>query len=174
MIQDYSKGKIYKLISDKVPEVYVGSCLCELNTRYSGHKNKSNKATSKKLFTDDAIVKIELLENFPCNNINELKARELYYIKTLPCINKNKPFICHLNIGPEWMKEYYKANKEKITEQVKQFSERNPEYHKDYYQDNKEKITEQYKQFTIKHPNYQKEYREAKTNLRLFNELTSL
>ena len=35
--------------------------------------------------------KIELIENFPCNNREELHAREGYHIQQTECINKATP-----------------------------------------------------------------------------------
>ena len=54
----------------------------------------------------------------------ELQAREHHYITTLVCINKKIPFITDIVIVngnmKEWSKEYYEANKEKISEYKKQ------------------------------------------------------
>ena len=62
MLPDYSKGKIYKLVSNKTNDVYIGSCLMTLSTRLSGHRGKSNKTSSKRMFEDDAIITIVLIE----------------------------------------------------------------------------------------------------------------
>ena len=42
MLPDYSKGKIYKLVSNKTDDVYIGSCLMTLSTRLSKHRGKGN------------------------------------------------------------------------------------------------------------------------------------
>ena len=94
---DFSKAKIYKLVSTKTADIYIGSCLVELSRRLSKHKAPSNMAVSKSMFIDDAIITIVLLENYQCENKNQLKARELHYITTLECININKPFITDVN-----------------------------------------------------------------------------
>ena len=137
MPPDFSKGKIYKLVLNKTDDIYIGSCLVELSKRLYGHKSKSNKASSKKLFLDDAIVTIVLIENYPCENKNMLKARELYHITNNICININKPFVCDIvyGDGKEWNKQYntdniehrhliwnqyYTANKEIILKKAKQ------------------------------------------------------
>ena len=164
MLPDYSKGKIYKLVSNKTNDVYIGSCLMTLSTRLSKHKNKSNQTSSKKLFIDDAIITIVLIEACPCNSKNELKARELFHITNTLCINANKPFISE-STGKEWAKEYskeyfnthkeqvleyrkahYESNKEQILEQSKIYNEANKEqikeYVKIYSEANKEKLSE--------------------------------
>ena len=63
---DFSKGKIYKLVSNISSDVYVGSCLVDLSKRLYQHKSKSNKAVSKSMFINDAIITIVLIEDFPC------------------------------------------------------------------------------------------------------------
>ena len=138
MLPDYSKGKIYKLVSNKTDDVYIGSCLVELSKRLSGHKNKGNKSSSKKLFIDDAIITIVLIELYPCNTKNELKARELFYITNTSCININKPFISE-STGEEWAKEYSKQyKKEYFATHKKQILEER----KLFYESNKERILE--------------------------------
>ena len=87
---DYSLSKIYKLVSNKSPEIYIGSCATRLSTRLSEHKCKSNRCVSKKLFVDDAIVTIVLIKDYPCDNKNMLKARELHHITNNMCINANR------------------------------------------------------------------------------------
>ena len=58
---DFSKGKIYKLVSNISSDVYIGSCLVELSKRFSVHKCKSNTCISKSMFVDDAIITIVLI-----------------------------------------------------------------------------------------------------------------
>ena len=84
---DFSKAKIYKLVSNISSDVYVGSCLVELSKRFSVHKGPSNTCISKSMFINDAIITIVLIENFPCLCKNEMKARELHYITTLTTYN---------------------------------------------------------------------------------------
>ena len=154
---DYSLSKIYKLVSNKTTDIYIGSCLMRLSTRLSGHKNLSNTCASKKLFTNDAIITIVLLENYPCNTKNELKARELFHITNNVCINANKPFVCDIPISDrkEWDKEYQQANKEQISAHKKDYYRANKELISAYQNNNKEQISA-----------YQKEYRQAnKENL---------
>ena len=153
---DYQQGKIYRLVSNKTEDVYYGATTRALTHRKNHHKSHLD-CSSKKLFENDAIVTIVLIENFPCNNKNELKARELFYITNNPCINNNKPFISELNYGIEYQKEYYEnnkeqrkeyyeSNKEAILEREKEYYEANKERKKEYYESNKEAIAERKKQ----------------------------
>jgi hypothetical protein len=110
----YENGKIYKIIptryyeDDDIPEEdqYIGSTIKTLKKRYSHHKycykkfingDKSRSVSSKILFekygSDN--LKIELIENYPCESDLELRERENYYLKRNYCINKNSA-ICDI------------------------------------------------------------------------------
>jgi ribosome-interacting GTPase 1 len=60
---------------------------------------------------------ITLIKNFKCNDINELRERERFYIKLLDCVNKNIP--------TRTLKEYYIDNQEHIKETSKKTYELN-------------------------------------------------
>ena len=143
---DYSLAKIYKLVSNKTTDIYIGSCLMRLSTRLSTHKSKSNTTISKKLFVDDAIITIVLIENYPCNSKNELKARELYHITSNTCININKPFVCDIPYSDTkaYMKEYYHANAEQINTRHKVYDDAHREqihtYQKAYNDTHRDQI----------------------------------
>ena len=131
---DYQNSKIYKLVSNKTTDIYIGSCLMRLSTRLSNHKHKSNTTVSKKLFVDDAIITIVLIENFACNTKNELKARELHHITSNTCINANKPFVCDILISDR--KEYDKIyNKEYYTNHKEEAKEHNKAYYTNHKQE---------------------------------------
>jgi len=78
---NYKLGKIYKIVSPSHPEVppYFGSTCDALSRRMSGHrcdmKRRKNNTASKALMCfDDAIIL--LVEEFPCDNKEQLLARE--------------------------------------------------------------------------------------------------
>ena len=171
---DFSKAKIYKLVSNISSDVYVGSCLVELSKRFSVHKGPSNTCISKSMFINDAIITIVLIENFPCLCKNEMKARELHYITTLECINKNKPYISDLLYGNEWKKQYrldhleeykqyYINHAEDIKQYLKQYQldhvEDIKQYEKQYYINHKEEIKQQQKQYKLDHAEQIKQYK---------------
>ena len=139
---DYQNSKIYKLVSNKTSDIYIGSCLMRLSTRLSGHKNKNNKWVSRNLFVNDAIITIVLVESFPCTTKNELKARELHHITTNNCINVNKPFVCEIPCSniKAWNKEYYAINAEHKIEKQKIYNDMH-----------KEQIEEYQKEYRISH-----------------------
>ena len=139
---NYQNSQIYKLVSNMTSDIYIGSCLMRLSTRLSNHKKKTNECSSKKLFVDDAIITIVLIENFPCNTKNELKARELYHITSNNCINANKPFVCEIPFGDgkAYKKEYYAINAEQIKSKTKEYNAINAEHIKEYRASHKDQI----------------------------------
>jgi hypothetical protein len=118
----YSKGKIYKIYNiDETDKFYVGSTIDTIWRRFYGHKTKSKKATS--FFYQEVRrlgwnkFKIEVIEQFPCNNKQELFAEEeRIRSETDAFYNTNRTYL-----NDEQRKLYYKAryedNKEKIRKQ---------------------------------------------------------
>jgi hypothetical protein len=149
---DFNNGKIYKLWSPQGNEIYIGSTTQPLYKRLNHHKSYL-KYTSKYLFENYDVVKIELIEEYPCNNKMELVKKEGEHIRNNTCLNKvipdrtrkeynedNKEYIKEVN------KQYYQNNKEHIQEQKKEYRENNKEdikkYMKKYVEKNKEKLQE--------------------------------
>ena len=153
---DYQKAKIYKLWSPQgeEDEVYYGSTCNDLRYRKSQHKNKSHICKSKILFEKYDDVRIELVEDYPCNNKQELNKKEGEFIKNNKCLNKVIP--------DRTKQEWYEDNKEKITKQTKEWIEKNKEklteYRKEYYQNNKEHISKWIKNNRDKINETQKEW----------------
>ena len=90
MVINYQLGKIYKIYSPSNPElVYYGSSCQKLCQRLEKHqinfrqykKNKYCKMSSFQIFENCNDYIIELVEYFPCNNKQELRIRERYYIQ---------------------------------------------------------------------------------------------
>ena len=142
---DYQKGKIYKLWSPQgeEDEIYYGSTIDELRKRKNQHKLKKNSCSSKILFEKYDDVRIELLEDYPCNNRAELEKKEGEYIRANKCLNRN--------VAGRTRKEWYEDNKENTLKLVKEYYENNKqsilEHHKEYQEQNKEKITERKKKY---------------------------
>ena len=97
----YEKGKIYKIISDNTDKIYIGSS-CEPTLAHRLSKHRSNykawlKDNTNQYITSYEILKLEnysiiLIENYPCNNKDELHAKERSVIETVECVNKIIPF----------------------------------------------------------------------------------
>lgn len=136
----YANGKIYKLVSKNLEhtEFYVGSTITELRKRLYKHKHDAVKYPTYKVYdyfnkVGWNNVSIILIENHPCNNVDELKRRERFWIE------KDKPTL-NMTIPLRTDQEYYQDNKEKIKERVRQ-----------YVEENKEKVKQRRKEYTEKH-----------------------
>ena len=86
----FSEGKIYKIYEKNNETViaYIGSTIQKIQQRWGGHKSfyKNSLSDYAKYVNDRGgpkNFKIELIENYPCQNATELRAREAHFIKTL-------------------------------------------------------------------------------------------
>lgn len=138
---NYQQAKIYKITTLQTDKIYIGStCKKYLSSRLGEHKNQLNKykngkcnyTSSFELLDKYNDCEIILIENFPCNNKDELHAKERYYTELYKdiCINKYVP--------NRSIKEWRSDNAEEIKN-----------YMKEYRINNKDKIKE-YCKFTIK------------------------
>lgn len=84
---NYQESKIYKLVCLNTGMIYVGSTTQPLCKRLAGHKAKTNRARSKKIIEGGNYI-ILLIENFPCNSVEELFKREYEVICATNCINR--------------------------------------------------------------------------------------
>ena len=150
MTQDdrYSRGKIYKLVSDVSDLIYIGSCCVPLHKRFYNHKSdfttaKKDPTKSSELFKLGGKVEIILIEEFPCKSKMELERRERFHIENNNCVN------CY--IPGRTKAEYYEANKEEIAEQGKEYYATNRgarlEKMKKHYEANRGAILEQKKEY---------------------------
>ncbi len=85
----YLNGKIYRIYSKTVPNLqYIGSTIRSLDVRFKIHKAKPTNELMAKLFLTYNDVVIELIELFPCLNLEQLLFKEQCYITS--CIQENK------------------------------------------------------------------------------------
>ena len=94
-VDKYLRGKIYKLVSDRTEDIYVGSTTektlaIRLCTHISGYKNNRNFTTAVELLKYDD-VRIELIEIYPSTDRCMLEEREGYWVEQLKCVNHNLP-----------------------------------------------------------------------------------
>ena len=157
---DYSNGKIYKLWCPDNELIYIGSTIQPLHVRLGGHKRNAkakNSCSSKLLFQASNEVKIELIEEYPCNNKMELTKKEGEHIRLNKCVNRVIP--------GRTPKEYYQDYKEERKEYFKKNEEKIKEYKKEWYQKIKEDKKEWYQKNNEKLKLKQKKYREANRDL---------
>jgi hypothetical protein len=150
VMNKYGRGKIYKICGGD--ECYIGSTVEPyLSSRLNGHRQsykrwldgKTNFITSFNLFEKYGVenCKIELIENYPCDDVNQLNAREGYWIRQ-GCVNKK--------IAGQSYKEYCKDNAEEIKENkakynkehAKEIRERQLIYDKKHAEEIKKKRSE--------------------------------
>ena len=118
---NYEYGKIYKLYSKQQNITYIGSTAqYYLSRRMDNHKKhyksylngKYPYVTSFKILECDD-YKYELIEEYPCNNVQQLKTRERYYIENNECVNKYIPGRTKKEWGQD-NKDKIKANKSEL------------------------------------------------------------
>lgn len=135
---DYKQGRIYKIVSP-CGMTYYGSTTQRICNRMKNHineieKNRNKDCTANRVI--DAGGEIYLVEMYPCNSEDELKAREAWYIRYRPCVNVKIP-------GRTW-DEYYQDNRGKLLAYQKEYRTNNKEKviarNKRYYQNNKQEI----------------------------------
>ena len=159
---DYNNGKIYQILNNINDEVYVGSTIQSLSKRMYDHRmhSKYQNCNFYKLMKEigpDSFY-IELIESYPCNNKEELNAREGYFIRERGTLNKaiigrtpkqwvedNKEHV------KQYKHNYYKQNMEHINKKNKKYNDNNKEHikqvKKQYNETNKEHRKEVKKQY---------------------------
>ncbi len=157
MSRHYENAKIYKLVSNKTADVYIGSCLITLARRLWKHKSDYNSCSSKRMFeVPDAIITIVQIEALPnCRSKAEMKARELHYMTIIPCINVNRPFVTDIKgvrgDNKEWHKAYHSSPERKEIEKKykKDHATELAEYHKQYNADHATEILDKKKAYDL-------------------------
>ena len=175
---NYQNGKIYKITSNKTEKIYIGSTAHEyLSQRMRTHKSDYGKWKNGKpcyvssfelLQYDDCLI--ILIEAFPCNSKDELRAREQHWINENKdvCLNIKKADTGiraknEIEYNQQYQKQHRIENKGKIGEQKKKYrtenkekianiqrkyrienKEREIQKAKIYYQENKERYTEKH------------------------------
>ena len=157
---NYSNGKIYviRFIEDD-NNIYVGSTIQPLSVRFANHKRNTDcslyQYVETKYYGNWSNCYIELFENYPCENKEQLNRREGEVIRDIGTINKR--------IEGRTLKEYYIDNKDKILEKAKEYNinnaEKIKEQMKEYYINNAEKRKEQMKEYRIDNADKIKQYR---------------
>jgi hypothetical protein len=142
---DYQNSKIYQIICSETGDTYVGSTTQTLAQRKSQHVSKFNQrkkgkgdGTSSYDIIERGNYRIELIELFPCDNKEELHAREGHFIREMLCVNKI--------VAGRTRSEYRNENREEINEQKARYREQNRDKIKErnvrYREQNRDKINE--------------------------------
>jgi hypothetical protein len=132
---DYQKGKIYQIVAPDGTK-YIGSTTKSLSIRFSTHKcdykrhienKRIMRSTCLKLFElfNYSQLKIELIENYPCNTKKELNKREGEIIRVNTCVNKR----VEGRTTEEYTKDTIENRKLKRIENIDKFKIRDKEYY---------------------------------------------
>ena len=163
---DYNNGRIYTVrCRTDNSLINVGSTTMPLSKRFQLHKtNKScalYKLIQEECNGDWSDWYIELYEEYPCDNKEQLNRREGEIQRELGTINKNKAgrtkkeyYYDNKDILLEYQNQYRSNNKDTIIEKTKKYNKENKDYFKQYYIKNREQRLEYQKQYYIKNKIY--------------------
>jgi hypothetical protein len=117
---NYQNGKIYKIVCDDSENIYIGSTTKEkLSQRMAKHKSHHNdyldgkgRFISSFIMLEKQNPRIILIENYPCNNKDELRMREQYWIDQFRniCINKINANGINIDKKKGWLDNYRKTD----------------------------------------------------------------
>ena len=162
---NYQLGKIYTVRSLTSPEIYVGSTCMILCKRMTMHRSDWKKGVilgkNKDIVKDINEWYIELYENYPCEKVEELTAREGVIIREIGTLNKNiagRTKKQYYTDNKEEIKQYYTDNKEEIKQYYTEHKDDAKQYQKQYYTDNKEKKKQYYTDNKQTHKEELKQY----------------
>ena len=162
---DYKNAKIYCIRNYINDDIYIGSSCQPLSKRMADHRIAMN---SKRDFNMSLYVKmrehgannfyIELLEEYPCKNKEQLRAKEGEYIRSLSTLNKRiegRTIEEWRKDNEEYLKEryksYYTKNKQKIQQYKQEYAKINKtkiqEYKKEYSKQHQQRLTEKSKKY---------------------------
>ena len=143
---DYKNGKVYKILNTISDDVYVGSTCQSLSKRLAKHRASITVRTSynKKLYVLMREIGvenfyIELIEECPCDNIEQLRAIEGKYIRELSTLNTQIAGRTKKQYADEtreqrkvYATEYRMKNIESIKEKKKVYTQEHKEHKKAY------------------------------------------
>ena len=146
---DYSKAKIYQIINDVSDDIYIGSTCQPLSKRMAEHRTSMRSKRDSHIKRYQKMEEIgvehfiiELIEETPCENIEQLRAIEGKYIRKLGTKNSQVAGRTSSDFCKEFKERYYpqkKIYKENNRERINEKS-------KDYYKEKKETICENNRQ----------------------------
>jgi hypothetical protein len=152
---DYKQGKIYMIIDADGRIRYYGSTAQTLMERWWEHKshfnswkkNGSRPCAIYKYFDEYGIdnFRIELVEDYPCDNDEQLRMKEDEYICENECVNEQRAYTTYeekLAQKRQYHQDHKIENNKARSSRYFEHKEEEQELHKEYYLNNAEKIKE--------------------------------
>ena len=171
--RDYKNGKIYCLRNYANDKIYIGSTCQSLSKRMAYHRQDSIKPNRQRTLLYKTMTElgrdnfyIELIEDYPCENLSQLTKREGELTRELKASLNQKiagrtleeyQVECKDKIKKSKAirdKKYRESNSEKKKELDRKYVEKNKEkikvYQSEYYQKNRDRILEKQKAYCEK------------------------
>ena len=184
-MMDYKCAKLYAIVGEDGMEVYVGSTCSPLYKRWWQHQHYAKKYPNRDIYKYISEnggcekFRIILVEEYPCENRDQLRRREGEHIKKLNPVGnhlvagrtKQEYYKDNQETILEKQRQYHEQNSETINEKKRQYYEQNPEYwrqyheqnrekQRQYYEQNREKLNEKQRQYREQNPEYWRQYHE--------------
>ena len=126
--KDYNNGKIYCIRNNITDDIYVGSTTQPLSKRMAKHREAAKRENCAHSIFYSKVNElgiensyIELIEECPCESLEQLRKREGHYIRKMGTLNHH--------ISGRTSKEWLEQNREN-----------KKQYDKEYREQNKDKI----------------------------------
>ena len=140
----YKNGKIYCIRNTINDLIYIGSTYQKLSQRMTNHRNNSRASKNQNMKLYKAMKElgkenfyIQLLENYPCENVEQLRKRETELMLEYKAdLNKNR----NGRTNYERNKEYQQTHEEELKQ-----------YGKNYRETHKEEIKQKKHEDYVKH-----------------------
>ena len=113
--KDFANAKIYQLVNDLDDLIYVGHSTTTLTKRLYFHKKAAKEHPDRKVYKHTNLLgfehfRIELIEPWPCQNEDELVAREGFWIRAMDTYKNG----LNSNMAGRSRKEYFIDNRTEI------------------------------------------------------------
>ena len=166
---DYKNGKIYKILNTVNNDCYIGSTCQKLCQRMAKHRSVMNAKNKQHYNLYQAMREIgsdkfyiELLKEYPCENVEQLRAVEGEYIRQMGTLNNRieaRTKQEYTNDTKERKREYDKQRREnkreELNQQKREYYNNNNQtcnaINKASYYKNREARLQQTKEYNEKH-----------------------
>ena len=149
--RNYKNGKIYCIRNNFDNDIYVGHTTQTLSKRMEKHRRdcKTSKSQSRKLYLKMRELGIEnfyieLLEKYPCNDIEELRAKEGEWIRKMGTVN----MLLAGRTPEQYRKDTVEQKKEYDKEYVVKYRGRRKELNQTLYENKQEELKQKAREYS--------------------------